>query len=320
MGRLKFIGKRIVLMVPVFLIITFVVYALINAAPGSVVDNIIAQQPDITQEQIDQIYHEYGLDQPMAVRYVSWLGGLLHGDLGTSYRTNEGVAGMVIERLGPTLILTGTALVIAVLIGVTLGILAALKPGGVWDKISSVYTFAGTSFPNFFMALVLISLLSVQLRLLPSMGMFTSGEPQTPSALAWHLVLPAFVLSFSITGNFIKQTRSAMLEVLGSDFIKVARSKGISKTAVYLRHAFRNALLPIVTQIGLMVPFLVGGAVVMEQIFSWPGLGSLMNTSISARDYPAVMGITVVIALVVLVANVVMDIVYTLIDHRIELN
>lgn len=314
----KYIIKRLLLMIPLFIGITLTVYILSNMAPGTVVDNIIASTPDITQEQIDELYEEYGLNDHVLVRYVRWLGDLLKGDLGTSYRSNSDVAAEVGDRIGPTLILTGSALLIAIIIGIPLGVLSAKKPRGFFDNLASVITFLGSSLPGFFIALLGVYFFAVKLRVLPSSGMYYSGETHTVGALIEHLIMPASALSLGIVGRFIKQTRGSMLEVMNEEYIKTARSKGISEVAVTVRHALRNALIPIVTCIGLTAPFLIGGAVVVEQIFGWPGLGTLMNTSITARDYPVVMGVAVVIAVVVLVANLIVDLVYALLDPRIS--
>lgn len=314
----KYIIKRLVFMVLVFIGITFAVYCLSNMAPGNVVDNMISSMQEVTQDQIDALYEEYGLNDPIVVRYFRWLGDLLTGDMGKSYKTGLAVSDMIGQRIIPTITLTGSGLLIAIIIGIPLGILASLKPGGIWDKISSVITFFGSSFPSFFVALVAIYFLSVEMALLPASGMYYSGEEKTFGALLEHLILPATVLSLNIMGRFIKQTRGSMLEVLNEEYIKTARSKGIKEVAVVIKHAFRNALIPVITAIGLTVPFLIGGAVVIEQIFAWPGLGSLMNSSIIARDYPAVMGVTVVISIVVLVCNLLLDIIYAFLDPRIS--
>ncbi|MDO5403701.1 MAG: ABC transporter permease [Eubacteriales bacterium] len=314
----KYICKRIVLMIPLFIGITFVIYFLSSLAPGNIVDNMASSNPDMTQEQIDQLYIDYGLNKPIVVRYVNWLKDLAKGDMGISYRTSQKVSIMVGQRIGPTIMLTGTSLIIALLIGIPLGVLSAMKPKGIFDNIASVLTFLGSSLPNFFVALVLIFIFAVKLKVLPSSGMYASGQAHTITALAVHLILPAGVLGFHIMGNFIKQTRGSMLEVLNEEYIKTARSKGISEGAVIIKHALRNALIPIVTQISLMVPFLIGGAVVIEQIFGWPGLGTLMNISITARDYPAIMGVAVVISIVVLLSNIVLDLVYAALDPRIS--
>lgn len=315
---IKYVIKRILTMIPLFIAITFAVYFLANMAPGTIVDSIVAGQQDITQEDIDRLYEEYHLNDPVVFRYVRWLGDLLHGDMGRSYRSNESVASMIGQRIGPTLLLTGTALLIAIIIGIPLGVLSAIKPKGFWDNVASVLTFLGSSFPAFFIALLGVYFFSVKLKILPSTGMYYSGQPHTVIALIQHLIMPAVAISFGIVGRFIKQTRGSMLEVLNEEYIKTARSKGIKEIRVIIKHALRNAMIPIVTAIGLTAPFLIGGAVVIEQIFGWPGLGTLMNVSIIARDYPAVMGGAVVICAVVLVCNLIVDLIYAVLDPRIS--
>lgn len=315
---IKYVFKRLLTMIPLFITITFAVYFLANMAPGTIVDSIVASQQDITQEEIDKLYEEYHLNEPVVIRYVRWLGDLLNGDMGRSYRTNEPVANMISDRIGPTLILTGAALLIAIVIGIPLGVLSALKPKGFWDNFSSALTFLGSSFPAFFIALLGVYFFSVQLKILPSSGMYYSGKAHTFGSLIVHLIMPSAAIAFGIVGRFIKQTRGSMLEVLNEEYIKTARSKGIKEIKVIIFHALRNAMIPIVTAIGLTAPFLIGGAVVIEQIFGWPGLGTLMNVSIIARDYPAVMGGAVIICVVVLVCNLIVDLIYAWLDPRIS--
>lgn len=317
---IKYIIKRFLMMIPLFIGITLMVYLLSNMAPGTVVDSIIASSTEITDQQIEQLYDQYGLNDPVIVRYVRWLKDLVTGDLGTSYRSNSSVSMEVGARIGPTLILTGSALLIAIVVGIPLGILSARKPRGIFDNIASALTFLGSSLPGFFIALLGVYFFSVQMKVLPSSGMYYSGQPHTFISLVEHLIMPASALALGIVGRFIKQTRGSMLEVLNEEYIKTARSKGIKEWKVIIKHALRNAMIPIVTAIGLTAPFLIGGAVVVEQIFGWPGLGTLMNTSITARDYPVVMGVAVVIAVVVLIANLIVDLVYAILDPRISYN
>lgn len=315
----KFIVKRLLLSIPIFLGITLAVYVMSNMAPGNVVDQLVAaSDTGMSEEEIHQLEVEYNLDKPVIVRYVLWLGDLLHGDLGTSYKTNQPVTYVLGQRIGPTLILTVTALVLALITGIPLGIAAAYKPKSVWSGISNFCIYLGSSMPTFFLSLCLIYLFSVIMGVLPASGMYAAAGAKTFSELVKHLILPSFVLCFNIVGNFIKQTRASVMEVMNEEYIKTARAKGISEFSVTIKHAFRNALIPIVTQIGLIVPFLVGGAVVVEQIFAWPGIGSLMGTSINSRDYPIIMGVAVLISSVVLVVNILLDIVYAFIDPRIS--
>lgn len=259
-----------------------------------------------------------GLDKPIVVRYFIWLGDLFRGDMGVSYRTSQEVSMMISQRVIPSLTLTGTGIIGAVLIGVPLGIISAYKQNSIWDHISTFIAFIGASVPNFFLSLLLIYILAVKLKLFPTSGMQSSGQAGNIADFLRHLALPAFVCGIQPIGNYIKQTKSSVLEVLNEEYIKTARSKGLTNTVIVLKHAFRNALIPVVTTISLTIPFLIGGAVVTEQIFAWPGIGSLMITAITGRDYPVIMGVAVMICGVVLVANLILDLIYAALDPRIK--
>lgn len=313
----KYVLKRLLYAIPVFLGITFVVYVLINLAPGGPL-SVLAASGEMSYADLEALKVSLGLDKPIVVRYFLWLWDFLHGDLGTSYRTSQSVALMIGQRIGPSLMLTGTGILCAILIGVPLGILSAYKPNSVWDNIGSFISFIGASVPNFFLSLLMIYVLAVKLHLFPTSGMYTSGAVQSTGDLLRHLFMPAFVCGIQPIGNYIKQTRSSVLDVLNEEYIKTARSKGLTNTVIVLKHAFRNALIPVVTTISLSIPFLIGGAVVTEQIFSWPGIGSLMITAITSRDYPVIMGVAILICSVVLVMNLVLDLIYAALDPRIK--
>ncbi len=312
----KFTLKRILQAIPIFLGITFMVFILSDMAPGSPID-IIASQAALTEEQIEALKIAYGLDKPVVTRYFIWLWNILKGDMGTSTSTGMAVSTLIGQRLGPSLTLSLTALVFSVIIGVFMGIMSAYKPYSLWDKIASVLAFIGSSMPSFFIALLLIYIFSVKLHLLPASGMYGAGA-HTFGNLVYHLFLPALIISLQSIGGYIKQTRGAMLECVNEDYVKTARSKGISEWQVTIRHTLRNALIPIVTQLGLSVPYLVGGAVITEQIFGWPGIGSLMVNAVNTFDYNLIMGITVMISVVVLLTNIILDLVYAALDPRIS--
>lgn len=309
--------KRLLLAIIVFFGITVLVFVLASLAPGNPVLWLLAS-PDATREEIEQITHEMGLDQPLYIQYFRWLGQFLHGNLGISYRTFRSVSDMVAERIGATLILTITATIVALLFAIPLGTLAAYKPYSFADYLSSGFAFIGAAMPVFFSALVFIYIFCARLGVLPLGGMYNSSRDHSLSSLFIHLILPAGTLAINHMGSYIRQTRNSMLEVLNEDYVRTARAKGLRETFVVLRHGMRNALIPIVTQIGMSIPFLIGGAVVIEQIFGWPGLGSLMVASVITRDYPVIMGIASVIAMVVLATNIVMDLIYGLLDPRIR--
>lgn len=312
----KYLIKRIIISIPIFIGITAIVYCLSCLAPGNVVD-IMASQSQMSEEAYQEALIQYGLDKPIIVRYFNWLVKLLHGDMGLSTKTSQPVWNMISERIIPSLTLTMTSLIVAILISVPLGVMAAYKPYSIWDNISSVLAFIGASTPNFFVSLVLVYIFAAKLGILPAQGMYTTGGDKGFLDLCYHLILPVSVLCIQLMGNYIKQTRGSVMEVLNEEYIKTARQKGLNESVVVVKHALRNAWIPIVTTISLNIPFIVGGAVVTEQIFAWPGIGSLMITAINTRDYNLIMGVTVMISIVVLLANIILDLVYAKLDPRI---
>ena len=314
----KYIVKRLLMGIPTFIGITILVFFLSCLAPGSPLE-LVFNDSNATAEVMAEMEAKLGLDQPVYIQYFHWVGELLKGNFGTSYRVGNPVLAMVGERIGPTLLITISSLILSILIAIPLGMMSAFHPYSGWDYFSSGLSFIGAATPNFFAGLVLIFLLSVKIHLLPSSGMYDSGVITTGN-LVKHMVLPVIVLSVQQVGSLIRQTRGSVLEVLQDDFIRTARAKGCLEPRVLFHHALRNSMAPIVTLIGSMIPFLAGGAVVTEQLFSWPGLGSLMVLSISSRDYPVIMGITVFIALAVLIGNLIVDLVYGILDPRIRYN
>ena len=257
----KYILKRLLYAIPVFLGITFVIYALINLAPGGPL-SVLAASGEMSLSDLEALKVSMGLDKPIVVRYFIWLGDLFRGDFGVSYRTSQEVGLMISQRIMPSLLLTGTGILGAIIIGVPLGIVSAYKPNSIWDHISSFISFIGASVPNFFLSLLMIYVLAVKLKLFPTSGMYSAGAGNDMGDLLHHLALPAFVCGIQPIGNYIKQTKSSVLEVLNEEYIKTARSKGLTNVIIVIKHAFRNALLPIVTTISLTIPFLIGGAVV----------------------------------------------------------
>lgn len=317
MNRYRYIIKRLLTSIPTFIGITILVYVVASLAPSSPLE-ILFNDPMATQAEMEEMSKSLGLDQPVIIQYLRWLWQLLQGNLGTSIRTNGDVLSMILGRIGPTLVLTGVAMLLTALIGLPFGIMSAYKPYSKWDYISSGFSFIGSAMPNFFAALVLIYLLCVKVRLFPTSGMYDSSGEKTVLMFIHHLILPAVVLAIQQIGSLIRQCRGSMLEVLQDDYVRTARAKGLTETPVLVFHALRNAWIPLVTWFGMQIPFLIGGAVVTEQIFGWPGLGSLMVQSINARDYPVIMGITVFIAVAVLLGNLIVDLVYGLLDPRIR--
>lgn len=311
----KYVAKKILLALPVLLGITLIDY-LIMCLAGSPLDMMIS--PRATQEAVDMKAQQLGLDQPVLVQYLSWLGQLFQGNLGYSYKSYQPVAEMIGSQMAPTLLLMGVSLVLGLLIAVPAGIYSAIHRYQKRDFAVVTASFFGSSIPGFFLALILIYVFNVRLGWLPSSGMFTPGTGGDFWDVVRHLIMPAVVLAVSVAGSNIRYIRSAMLEILEMDYLRTAKAKGIGRFLVFNKHALRNALLPIVTVIGMQIPTLFGGAVIIEQIFSWPGLGLVTMNAITGRDYPVIMGVCLLSAVVVQVSNLLTDIVYALVDPTIK--
>ncbi len=313
----QYIRRRLVTAIPVFFGITILVFLMLNLAPGTVAD-LMGEGSGASDGDRAVLESALGLDQPLPIRYLSWLGGLLRGDLGTSYLTGREVGKMIAQRVGPSLLLTGTGVVLAVALAIPLGMLAAWKPRSGWDRLASGLSLVSFGVPGFFLCLAGIFLFSVTLGWLPANGMYTAGRYAGLGDLLLHLLLPAGVVCLSSLGELVKQTRNACLETMGEDYIITARAKGLGDLAVMTRHVLRGSLVPVLTTILSHIPHILGGSVVVEQIFGWPGMGSLLFSGISDRDYPVVMGVTVVIALAVLCTNLLLDLIYGLADPRVR--
>lgn len=314
MGR--YIRRRLITAIPVFFGITLLVFLMVNLAPGTITD--LMGEGASSEADKAALEASLGLDRPLPVRYAMWLGDLLQGDLGQSYFYDRPVSRLIAQRVGPSLLLTGTGVLLAVVMAIPLGILAAWKPRSFWDRLASALSLISYSVPGFFLCLAGIAIFAVTLGWLPTHGMYTAGIFTSLPDLLRHLILPAGVVCVSSLGELVKQTRAACLEALGQDYIVTARAKGLTEGAVMVRHAFRGSLVPVLTTILSHIPHILGGSVVVEQIFGWPGMGSLLFSGISQRDYPVVMGVTVVVALAVLLTNLLLDLVYGLADPRVR--
>ena len=314
----EYILKRLLIAVATFFGITVIAYFLANLMPGSPLDLLVQPDSGVTTEELAEIEHRMGLDQPLVIQYFYWLGNMLKGNFGTSYAQHRPVLELIGSRIGPTLLLSLSSMAVSLLIAIPLGMIAGYKSYSGWDYGSTILAFVGQAAPNFFVALLLIYIFAVKLQLLPVSGMYDSGSVGSVGELLRHLCLPCLALAFQNLGIFTRQMRNSMVECLSDDYVRTARAKGISELSVLFRHTLRNALLPLVTQVGLSLATLVGGAIVTEQIFSWPGMGTLMLKSIKGRDYPMIMGITVIISVIVLIGNIVVDMIYRMLDPRID--
>jgi peptide/nickel transport system permease protein len=312
----RYIAKRILIILPTFFGITALVYFLANLMPGDPLD-LLLNNPDITEAEIERQRVALGLNRNVVVRYFSWLGEFLQGHIGYSFRTGRPVFEMITERLQNTLLLSLSALALSLIIAVPLGIIAANKPYSVWDYISSGIAFLFTSTPGFFMGIVFVYFFVIKINILPLSGMYDSYGAKTLVSLLRHMVMPACVLAVQYVGETTRYMRSVMIGVLNEDYIRTARAKGMRHGAVIRNHALKNSLIPVVTNVGMSLPSLLGGAIIIEKIFTWPGIGSLMFQSISSRDYPVIMGISAMVSVVVLAGNLALDLVYGLLDPRI---
>lgn len=311
----KYILKKVLLAVPVLLGITMIDYAIMCLA-GSPLEMMTG--PRMTEAGIALKAEELGLNRPVWMQYLSWLNQLLHGNLGVSYKSYRPVAEMIGENIAPTLLLMGASLIVGLMIAVPAGVYSATHRYQKRDYAVVTASFVGSSVPGFFLAMLLVYLFSVKLKWLPSGGMETAGVGGGFWDVARHMIMPTMVLAVSVAGSNIRYIRSAVLEILETDYLRAATAKGIGPKAVTRRHAMRNALLPLVTVIGMQIPTLFGGAVIVEQIFSWPGLGLITMNAITGRDYPVIMGVCLLSAVVVLAANLLTDIVYALVDPTIR--
>ena len=315
--RLKYILKRILIAIPTFFGITILAYFILNLAPGSPLDALLAD-PGITPAELERKRVALGLDQPVIVQYFTWLKQLLTGNLGFSYSTQRPVATMILERLPATAILAASSILLSLVVSIPLGIFAASKPNSKRDYFSGGLSMLMMATPNFFVGLVFIYLFAIVFQILPSGGMYSSSGARTFGDLMKHMILPCLVLSFQQIGGWVRHMRSSMLEVMQDDYIRTAKAKGQTYWAVVIRHALRNAMIPIVTVIGLQLGVLLAGSIVTEVIFSIAGVGKYLVDSMNARDYAAVQGCVLLIAFVSAILNLIVDIIYTFIDPRMK--
>ncbi|MGG1675482.1 ABC transporter permease [Neobacillus sp. NRS-1170] len=311
-----YIIRRLLIAIPVLFGVTIVNFIIINMAPGNPVDMYV--DPNTSQELLNLRKEQLGLNDPLWVQFFHWLGNLVQGNLGYSFSTYEPVSKVILERIGPTFQLTFLALIVGLIIALPIGIMSAVKQYSKLDYLATGTSFFGISIPHFFLGLGLIYIFAVQLQWLPAGGMSTLGSEDDFFDKIKHLILPVMVLAVGIAGQYVRYVRASLLEVLGQDYLRTARAKGLKEIVITNKHALKNALIPIITIIGLEIPFLLGGAVITEQVFQWPGMGQLTIQSIMSRDYPTLMALNLLTAFMVLFANLFTDILYSFVDPRIK--
>lgn len=307
----KYILKRIVMLIPVLIGVTFLVFFIMALRPGD--PAVIILGDGATDESVAKLHEELGLDDPLIVRYGRYMGGLMKGDMGKSYKNQLDVMDQILDRFPNTVLLAVTGMLVALLIGIPIGILSAKKQYTFIDNISMIAALIGVSMPNFWFGLVVVMIFSLGLGWLPSSGL---GEGFVGGLLS--LILPALTLGTGAAATVTRMTRSSMLEVIRQDYISTARSKGIKEGQVTHRHMFKNALIPIITVVGLQFGYLLGGAVLTETVFSWPGLGRFMVDAIKTKDTPIVLGTVIFMSVVFSLVNLGVDILYSFVDPRIK--
>ena len=307
--------RRILVTLPTLVGVSVLVFLTLHLTPGDPAQIILG--PKATATSLATLRQELGLDRPIYVQYARWLSGVVRGDWGRSIQLKTGVLELVWDRFKATLLLSGTALVLATLSGVALGVASAVRAGSLLDRAAITVSLLGYSLPAFFLGLLLQVQLGLTFEWLPVTGMYEAGGGDWLDLLR-HLVLPAVTLSAGIGALIARMTRATMLEVLALDYVRTAHAKGLKRRSVVLSHAFRNALIPILTILGLQVGYVLGGAVLVEQVFAWPGIGTLAVNAILARDFPLLQGVVLLVALAYVLSNLVTDLLYTLADPRIS--
>lgn len=302
--------KRVLQFIPTIFFITLIMFVLLNILPGSAAYLAVDQRKAPDPKLIAQLEKEWGLDKPVHIRYLNYLKGLVTGDLGKSFLRKEAVSRLLADRIRPTLELAFASIAIAVAVGLPLGFISALKQGSWLDTLSMVGAVSGISIPQFWLGILLMFFLSVKIRLFPTSGY---GEGSL-----MNLALPALSLGVGYMALIARTTRAAVIDVLAMDFVRTARSKGLSELVVNSRHVFQNTMILVLTTVGLQFGSLIGSTVIVEKLFSWPGIGSLLVDSIYQRDIPVTQGCILVIILIFLIVNLVVDLLYAVIDPRIK--
>lgn len=311
---LKIILKRVLQLLPVLFIVVTIVFTVTRLIPGNPAMIILGPQASV--EAVDKLTEELGLNKSIPEQFIMYLNGVLHGDFGTSYRYNQPVLNLLLEKLPNTLYLSVASIILALLIGIPVGMVSAVKQYSVFDYTAMFGALIGVSIPSFWLGIMLVLLFCVNLGWLPSIGMGDMANGL--GDMIKHLILPAFCLSTGSMANFARITRSSMLEVVNQDYVKAVRAKGIKESKVIMKHALKNAMPPIVTVIGMRFSFLMGGAILVETIFSWPGMGRLIVEAIGNKDYAVIQGCVLFMAIFYVLINLIVDIIYLYLNPKVS--
>ena len=311
--------QRLIHGITVLLGVSLLVFIAVELAPGDVVDAMLPPESFTSDAAKEQMRERYGLKDPAPLRYVQWLGRVVTGDLGYSLTSSDPVIDGIMRRLPATLQLVGFAMAVSIVIGIVSGVIAAVKQYSAVDYLVTFFSFFWLSIPAFFMGLLLIYIFAVQLHWFPVFGSSSASAQYPVLDRLHHLVLPGVTLGLELAAALTRYTRASMLDVLHTDYLRTARAKGLRERVVITRHALKNALIPVITVIAFRLPYLIGGAVIIETVFQWPGLGLLMLNAATQKDYPMVMGLALIVTAVVVVSSLIADLAYSLVDPRIRL-
>ena len=318
----KYLVRRILQVIPLLLGVSVVAFVVMRLAPGDPVAIFINPEKASSPEMVELIRHQLGLDQPIHMQYLLWLKNVLQGDWGYSYVSQKPVMADIMVRLPNTLLLGGVALAITLLVSIPVGVFSAVRSYSAWDYAVTLFAFIGLSIPSFWFGLSLMQIFANHLHWLPSVGMHSidiePGDPGYYLDVVKHMIMPAIVLSLSSMATLTRYQRSSVLEVIRQNYIQTARAKGLPERVVIYKHALKNAMVPVITMIGLLVPQFVGGSYITETVFGWPGIGRLGVNAIFQRDYAVVMGVTMLSALIIVVANMLTDVAYAVVNPRIR--
>lgn len=323
---IKFIGKRILSLIPVMFLISVIIFGVVKAMPGDEVDAYLGAGSKVSVEQKQQIKEKLGLNEPLPVQYVNWITRFVSGDLGNSMVLKQPVAGIINEYVWNTFLLNAVSLIVAILISIPIGIKQATKKYSVFDNFWTVFSLIGISVPTFFFALILIFFIGLNVEWIPINGMkdpvsAAFGYPNIFAEIgdiARHMILPVIVLAFSSFATLSRYVRNSMIEVINQDYIRTARSKGLKEKVVIYRHAFKNALIPLVTLFGMYIPSLFSGAVILETVFIWPGIGKILIDAINKRDTSLATACLMFSAILMVLGNLLADVLYSIVDPRIK--